>query len=790
MLLKKPGFTLVAVFTLALGIGANTAIFSVVNGVLLRSLPYRDDERIVTLWQNNLKNGVEREETSPANFLDWREQSQAFETIAAAEPFGFTLLDYGEPETFRGWMVSAGFFDILGTAALHGRTFAAEEYRQGNHQVIVLGYGLWQRRFGGDTAVIGQQFTINGQPHTIVGVMPPEFQFPPDREIWAPRLPRERDPQIRAASYIKVVARLKPGLTLDEAQQDMNLVAARLSEQHPQTNENVGALVVGLREYLVGQIRPALLILFAAVLLVLLIACANIANLLMVRATERSREFAIRAALGAGPSRILRQMLTESLLLAFTGGLGGLLLAGWLVEAIIALSPGNLPRLNQVTLNTGVMIFAFGVSALTALVFGLLPALAFSRPDLQEALKEGSRAQTAGGKRKLFRNALVVAEVALALVLVVGAGLLVRSFIELIKVDPGFAAEKAIALEASVGRQPVAERSAFFDQATERVSQLAGVEAVGATSALPFHDNQILLPTTVAIEGRPVGATGDEPTAYRINVTGDYFRALGVEIIEGRSFNQFDRADSPQVAIINRTMRERHWPNESAIGKKISFETAVGKVTAEIVGIVEDLRPTGYDSQPRPELYSPYSQSAIHLMTFLVRTTSEPEGLIAAVKEKIREVNKAQTFNSTYTLDQLVDKSIAQRRFNLLLLAGLAGLALVLAGVGLYGLLSYATAQRTHEIGVRMALGARPRDVLRMIVWDGFKLALIGAGAGVVAALLVTRLMSSLLFNVSATDGATYMAITLLLIAIALAACYIPARRATKVDPMVALRYE
>lgn len=789
-LFKSPGFTLTALLTLGLGIGACTAIFSVVNGVLLRPLPYREDERIVTLWQNNLKNGVEREETSPANFLDWREQAQAFEAVAAAHPFSFARFDGDEPERFRGWLVTEGFFDILQTPALYGRTFLSEEYEQGRHQVVILGYGIWQRRFGGDPGIIGQTCTLNEQPMTVVGVMPPEFQFPPDREIWAPRPPRERDSQIRGASYIRVVGRLKPGQTAAQAQQDLDHIAARLAEQYPQTNTDVGAVVLPLREYLVGKVRPALLILFAAVGCVLLVACANLANLLMARATARRREFVIRAALGARRSHLIRQSLTESLLLALGGAVLGVLLASWLLDLLVPLSADSLPRAEQITLSGGVLIFTLALAGLTAILAGLLPALQSSRPDLQEALKDGGRAAIGAGKRQLFGKALVVGEMALALVLVIGAGLLVRSFVELMQVDPGFATDKALALEVQVGRRSVADRAAFFEATREKLLTLPNVQAVGVTSALPFHDNQVMIPTALTVEGRPQGVAGSEPTAYQINVTDDYFQALGVPLLQGRLFNAFDRADSPPVLIINRALAARHWANEDPLGQKVTFASAGDTLTAEIVGIVADVRPTGYDSEPRPEIYAPYRQSPASLMTFLVRTTSEPTSLLPSIKEKIREVSALETFNSIYTLDQLVDKTIAPRRFNLLLMTTLAALALVLASLGLYGLLSYNTAQRTQEIGVRLALGAQVGDVLRLVVWDGMKLAMLGTAVGVLAALGLSQLLDKLLFNISAADPLTYVAISLTLIAVALVACYVPARRATRIDPLAALRYE
>ncbi|HKQ75459.1 MAG TPA: ABC transporter permease [Blastocatellia bacterium] len=789
VLLKRPGFTLVAALTLALGIGATTAMFSVVNGVLLRRLPYGDETRVVVLWQSNLKNGVEREETSPANFFDWRDRAQTLDIIAA-EPFAFTLIGHGEPESFRSWIVTAGFFDALNVTPLHGRTFAPEEYEPGKGQVIVIGYGLWQRRFGGDPNLVGRQLTLNGQPHTVVGILPPEFQYPPGRELWAPRQPRNSDRQARGASFIRTVGRLKPGRSVAEAQSEMNNIAANLAGEYPQTNAGVGVVVAPLREAVVGQARRGLLVMFGAVGFVLLISCANVASLWLSRMTERSRELAIRAALGAGRWRLTRQLLSESALLALLGGAGGALLAYGLVKAIVAFGPRDLPRLNQIELNPLALCFALAVSLLTALIFGLAPAAQILRPDLQESLRAEGRTMTGGRRQRLLRNALVVSEIALALTLLVGAGLLARSFIALLRVDPGFATERALALETMIGRNRNAEqRVALVEQTLPRVLSLPGVRAVGITSALPFHDNQAPTPASVTIEGR-ASLPGQDPTAYVINATPDYLRALGAPLLRGRELNQFDKADAAPVALINNSMAVRHWPMEDPTGKKLTLTAAGRVVTCEIVGVVGDVRPNGLDSVPRLEIYLPYAQFPAPLVTWVVRTTGDPLNELAAIKEKIREGNPTQTFLSIATMDQLVDRTISQRRFNLMLLGSFAALALILAAVGLYGLISYATARRTHEIGVRMALGAQSGDVLKLVIGQGIKLALIGALIGMGGSLAVTRLMRSLLFGVSAVDPLTYVVAPASLILVALVACWLPARRATKVDPMVALKYE
>src|SRR5262245_14209926 len=790
ILLSKPGFTLIATLTLALGIGTTTAPFSMVYSVLLRPLPYRDESRIVTLWQSNVKSGVEREETSPANFLDWRDRLQSCEAVAAIQPFGHSLIGSGEPERFRSWLVTENFFEILKVKPLYGRTFSAEEYGAGRGNVVVLGYGLWQQRFGGDPQIVGRQLTLNGRPHMVVGIMPPEFQYPPGRELWAPRGPREYDRQIRGGTYIKVIGRLKPGRTLAQGQAELTTIAAQLAAEYPQTNSNVSAVIVPLREIIVGQVRRGLLVLFGAVGFVLLIACANITSLLLARGAQRSRELAIRAALGAGRSRLIQQLLVESALLGVVGGASGVLLAYWLIDAIVMFSPGNLPRLEQIALYPQAGAFAAGITLLTALLFGLAPAIQMTRRDLNAALKDEGRGVQGGRSRQRLRHLLVALEMALALALLIGAGLLIRSYETLMRVDPGFATEGALTLEVQLGRDRTMEQMAtFVAEAEERLRSLPGVRAVGLTTALPFHDNRIVLPTNFSIAGR-AAAPGQEQTVYRLGVTPEYLPALGVPLLRGRSLTSFDKADSPPVALINQTLARRHWPLEDPLGKKIVFESFGRALNCEIVGVVGDVRPRGLDSEPQPEIYLPYAQDPFGSVTWLVRTAGDPLSLLSAVKAKIREVNPTQTIASTATLDQLLDRSSSARRFNLFLFGSFAALSLLLASIGLYGLISYATAQRTREIGIRMALGARGGDVLRLVIGQGMRLALTGVALGLAASWGLTRFMASLLFSVTPTDPLTFAGVSLLLLSVALVACWIPARRATKVDPLTALRIE
>lgn len=794
-LLKKPGFSLVAIIVLALGIGANTAIFSVVYGILLRPLPYKDPDRIITVWQNDPKTGVNQVDCSPANFIDWRDRNQVFEQMAVAEPFSHDLTGQGEPESFSSWLVSEGFFQVLGASVLYGRAFQADDYQPGNDRVVVIGHGLWQRRFGSDPNLVGQEILLRNQPHTVVGILPPAFNFPPEsrREVWAPRVQRDSDKQNRASTYMKVIARLKPGATLDQAREEMQAIASHLADEYPRTNAGTGITLVPLPEQLVGQVRSALLLLLGAVAFVLLIACANVASLLLVRGAERHREMAIRAALGANRIRLVRQMFTESFLLAMTGGLGGILLAIWGVDLIVAISPKDLPRLGEVGIDRSVLAFTFAVSVITAIIFGLAPSIQFSKPDLQESLKEGGRTATDGARRHLFRNALVVTEIALALVLLVGAGLLIRSFTRLTRVDPGFVSERAVALEVHVwskSRTPE-QRAAFFDQALQRISELPGVQSAGTVLALPFvgDANSIDIDPTFTIAGRPPFLEGQEPTAYLSFTGGDYFKAIGIPLLAGRFFTKFDNQDAQVAFLISESMARRHFPDEDPVGKRMTVNYARG-ITGEVIGVVGDVRHSGFDSEPRPEIYMHHPQYPYGSMTFVVRTTTDPAAVIPAIKNEIWAVRSDQAISSIATLEELVSKTLEHRRFNLLLLSLFAAIALILAAVGIYGLISFSTSQRTHEIGVRMALGARASDIWKLIIGRGLLLILAGLCTGLAASLVLTRLLAGMLYGVSATDLTTFTAVSLLLGAVGLVACYIPARRAMKVDPMIALRYE
>lgn len=800
MLLKNPGFTFVAVLVLALGIGANTALFSVVNGVLLRPLPYSDPERIVTLWERNERDGIMRDDVSPANFLDWQERATAFSEIAFANPFSFDYTGGDEPEVLHNALVSRGFFQILGTNALHGRTFLPEEYEAGKSQVVVLGHGLWQRRFGGDPKIVGRTLTLDDKPYTVVGVMPPEFRlhlFDKPEEMWSPQVLTEDLRRQRKATYLKVIARLKPGATVEGARAEMDGIAARLGEEHPSTNQGVGITTITLPEQMTGAWRPALLVLLGAVGFVLLIACANVASLLLARGAAREREFAIRGAVGASRLRLVQQLLTENLMLAALGCAGGLAFAAWGVDLIVALNPTDIPRIEQVGLDGATLGFAIGVSLITALIFGLVPALAYSKTDLNLSLKESGRGTTTGLAGSRLRGGLVVIEIALSFVLLIGAGLLLRSFVRLLRVDPGFASDKVIALQSFIWDKYATpeQRTAYVNEALERIKSLPGVEAAGVTTALPLLESSSTTSVPLIIEGQPAPPAGQEPVAQSTIATGDYFPAMGARLVDGRLFNQFDTKDSMRVALINETMRRRYWANEDPLGRKFTVRNTRGEgqpaITLEVVGVVGDLRHEGLDKEPRPEFFRPHTQSPSGSIIFVVRTgVVEPASLIPSLKARLWEMNRTQPFYYVSTMEQLLSDSLKARRFSLTLLALFAALALVLAVTGIYGVMSFTAGRRTHEIGVRMALGAGRLDVLKLVIGQGMRLALVGVAIGSIASLALTRVMSSLLYGVSASDPATFAGIALLLTVVAFLACYFPARRAARVDPLAALRHE
>ena len=788
ILVKHPGFTLVAVLTLALGIGANTAIFSIVNAVLLRPFPYHAPEELVTLGEF-----VPRGNVSYPNFVDWRAQSTLFEAVSAVrsnESYNFT--GTGEPERVQGRLVSAGFFSLLGMKPILGRDFVPEDDHPGANPTVVLGYSFWSRRFGNDPNIVGKQITLNNRGYTVVGVAPQNFQYGLDDISIPIGLSAERFKNRGSDPGIAVVARLKPNVSQQQAQAETEMVYARMEQQYPDTNTGRRGVLLSLHETIVGDVRRPLLILLGAVSLVLLIACANVANLLLVRASTRRREMSVRVALGANRSRIIRQLLTESLLLALIGAVLGTLLALWGTNFIANQLPDGIPRLAEASVDVRVLGFTLGVSLLTGLLFGLAPALQASRLNLTEALKEGDRG-SAGGRGRL-RSVLVVSEVALTLTLLVGAGLLIQSFRRVLQVDPGFESHNLLTMQVSVNNPDGQQVSTFFNQLQENVRKLPGVRSVAISNGLPLAGANH---PTFFIQGRPLPEKGKEPGAIRYTVSPDYFQTMGIELLKGRGFTAHETPSTPLTVVIDEALA-RHFENQDPIGQRIS-QSSSGTPAYEIIGVVRHVQQYNLDEPAiqTPQFYLNFNQIPIDRLpgstrriNLLTRTDVEPTSLTSAVRGQITALNKDQPVFNVRTMDQIVAQSVAPRRFSMMLLAVFAIVALVLASIGLYGMMSYSVAQRTREIGLRMTLGAQRGNVLRLVIGHGMKLALAGVSIGLIAALALTRTMKNLLFGVSATDPLTFVAIALLLALVALLACWVPARRATKVDPMIALRYE
>jgi putative ABC transport system permease protein len=800
MLLKTPAFTFVAVLALALGIGANTAIFSVVNAVLLRPLPYADPDRLVLLWQYTSRlPDLDRMFVSYPDYLDWRDQNQAFEHLAVFRDGGANLTGGDGPERIQVAEASASIFPILGVPPLIGRGFLPEEDQPGAGRTAVISHGLWQRRFGSDPGMVGQAVTLDGEAYTVVGVMPPGFRFPeqtPPIDLWVPV-------GLNAASRsftsrgnhpgLLAIGLLKPGVTFAQAQEDMAGVTRRLAEQYPNTNGDTVARMTTLTEEVVGDVRPALLVLLGGIGFVLLIACANVANLLLARALGRQREIAIRAALGASRARIICQLLTESAVLAAMGGAAGLVVALWGVDVLVAVSPESIPRLRETGVDASVLVFTLAVSLLTGLVFGLVPALQVSRPDLSDALKEGSRSATDGLRRNRVRSTLVVTELALALVLLAGAGLMMRSFARLLDVDPGFNPEGILAAGVplpSVKYPEDVQRVAFFERVRERVRELPGVVAASVVSEPPISGGA--WQTGYAVEGREQ-PQGTLPLFTDVVVVSpDYFRAVGIPVRAGREFASRDGAGAPAVALIDETMARKIFPGEDPLGKRLSIDADEegNPVWLEIVGIVGHVKHYGLDRDARTQIYLPHAQMPLLDMTIVARTKGDPAALAQAVRGEVLAVDADQPLSYLSPMSEFVADSLAQRRFSMVLLGIFAVVALLLSAVGIYGVMAYSVTQRTHEIGIRMALGAERGDVTRLIVRHGMAVAFVGIAAGAGAAFALSRFISGLLFEVSPTDPATFAGVAALLVGVAFLACYLPARRAARIDPMVALRHE
>jgi putative ABC transport system permease protein len=797
MLARSPGSTAAAMIALALGIGANSAIFSVVNAVLLRPLPYKDASRLIVIWETKLSKGILQEKVSPPDYRDWVEQQRVFEKIAALREQPAVLTGGQLPERVETALISPSAFELLGVKAGLGRTFLSEEAEPGRNRVALLSYGFWQRRFGGDSGVLGKKAIVDGNSLTIVGVMPRDFRLlDTPSELWTPYTLDAKELSQRGFRTLRVIGRLKPGVSLEQASAEMRSIAGRIERQYADTNTGYSTKIVALRDQLVGDIGPTLWTLLGAVVFVLLIACANVASLLLARASSRDKEIVLRMALGANPARVLRQLLTESVLLAVAGGLLGLALAAWGIAMLAQFGPANLPRLAEINIDWRVMAFTLTASLATGIIFGLAPALLTVRTDLNSVLKTSGRGNTGSRTRALWRNALVTSEIASCVVLLTGAGLLIRSFLQLESVNPGFRPDHVLTMqialpETSYSGQKVA---LFYHQLVDRLQALAGTQYAGIARNLPLSGADASL--NFVVENRPVESAAEQSRAKYRAASADYFAALGIPLLRGRYFDGTDGEKTPAVVIINNTMARRFWPGEDPIGKrmKAGFD---GSQWCAIVGIVGDVKHTGLDAATNAEMYYHYLQIPPELMgfvegtmTLVLRTQAEPNSMVGAVRGEVQKLDPDLAVFNVKTMQDLLGGSLAQPRFRTLLLGVFACMALILAATGLYGVIAYAVTQRTNELGVRMALGAQKSDVLKMVVGEGAQLAAVGIGIGLVVAFPLMRIISRLLFGVNAADPLTFAATSSLILLVALAASYLPALKAIKVDPLVALRHE
>lgn len=795
VMVKSPGFTLAAVLALALGIGVNTVIFGIVNGVLLRPLPYHDSTRLMSLNQINPNQSSETFPVSTPNFIDWKRQAQSFEQLAAyrsGSSASFNLTAEGsDPERIRGLAVSSNLFSALGINPLRGSTFQPEHDQNGN--VVMLSHDLWQRRFSADPNIVGKTITLNGQGYLVMGVMPATFEFPVQTEkveLWVPLVftAEEQSEELRGLHRLGVIGRLKPGVTEQQAQSEMTTIARRLAEQYPQVNANITARVVPMLDEVVGNVRPALFILLAAVGCVLLIACANVANLLLARATGRSKEIAIRVALGARRGRIIRQLLTESVLLALAGGVLGLLLAVGAIYLLFYINPDSIPRLEEVGIDVRVLGFTFLVSLLTGILFGIAPAIQASKGDINETLKEETGKASAGLHKSRIRNVLVVSEVALALLLLISAGLLIKSFLNLQRIDPGFNARNVLTVRVPLPANKYSEppqARAFYQQLLDRVKGLPGVEHAGVTTSIPLTGwNSIF---SFEIPGRPAPPPGQTLEAEFIAISPDYMGAMGIPLLRGRLLSESDSKTSPSVILINETMARKHWPNEEAVGKQVK----VGPFMRDIAGVVSDVKQDGLNVPSREQIYaSIYQVPSPASKILVVRSSTEPRNLIGAVRKEVLAVDHDQPITNIRTMEEVFADSISKPRLYMILLSVFAAVALALAVIGIYSVLAYSVSQRTQEIGIRMALGAQPRDVLRLVVGQGMLLALLGIVIGLVAAFFMSRAMASMIEGISSRDLTIFAGTPIVLAIVSLLACFIPARRAARLSPIIALRYQ
>ncbi|HXD34163.1 MAG TPA: ABC transporter permease [Pyrinomonadaceae bacterium] len=790
MLTKKPLFSIVAVITLALGIGANTAIFSVVNAVLLRALPYHNSDRLVVL--STISPGGDLDGMSAAEREDYLAQMKSLEDGAGFQSQSVNVTGNDRPDRIRGAFVSASFFQFFNLNPIVGRTLAPGEDRKGAEKLVVVNEKMWRERLGSDTNLSNKKLILNGEPYSVIGVIAESFKQPMDPEVEAwmplssfPGFPA--NPAQRDARFMFVMGHLKPGVTLDQAAAEMRSIASQQAQAYPKENAGRGSRVEFFRELMIRDVRPMLWLLFAAVAVILLIACANLANLLLARGLARQREIAVRAALGASRWRLIRQLLTETTLLSLCGGIGGLLLAHWGLYALLKI-PQNFVQVAEAKLETRVLLFAIGVSLITGWLFGLVPALQLARPQLQSFLKEGGRGSGEGARWNRVRGGFVVAQVALSLLLLVNAGLLIRSFDKLLKVNVGFKPERLLSLEYRLPRNKYKEPAAqwnFHRQVIEKIKEVPGVESASLVRGLPFSGNGGT--TAITLPDREAPPKGQEPEVMYNTAMPNYFETIGIPLLKGRTFGNEDQLNSPAVVIVNQFMAQRYWPNQDPLGKQIKFQDGS---LGTIVGVVGDAKHYWLEESQRSQVYGAYSQDPGIFATAVIRTTVEPMSLAEPVRQAVWKIDSDQPMWKIRTVEFLVNRSVADRKFLLALMGIFASLALVLTVIGLYGVISYLVNQRTQEIGIRMALGAQMGDILRMVLKQGMLLVLLGVGIGLAAAWLMTRLIARLLFQVSATDPVTFVGISVLLVVVALLACYLPARRATKVDPLVALHYE
>jgi putative ABC transport system permease protein len=790
-LLKNPGFTGIAVITLALGIGANSAIFSVINAVLFQPLPFPEPHRLVGVYQ--VWKGT-RNVISPSNFLDIRQQTRTLEDAAALDSTEFTLTGGGDPLRLRGSEVSATFFDVLRVRPLLGRTFAPDENEPGKDKVVVLGHSLWQQRFGSRADAVGSSIVLDGHPRTIVGVMPPGFSYPAEQQLWVPIEYTDDTRKARGAWYLSAIARLKAGVSPEQSASEVATLGKALEQAYPDENTDVGFTTFPLHEAIVGDLRPALLVLLGAVGFVLLIACANVANLLLARAVARETELAVRTALGAGRRRLVRQLLTESLVLGITGGLIGLLVAFWGSDLLVSLQPEGIPRLNEVRIDRQVVMFTMAISLVTGIIFGALPALQMTRGSLSASLKEGGRGNMAAAGSARLRGTLIVAEMALAVTLLAGAGLLIKSFGKLQAVDPGFRPQDTLSFELSLPSTQYEKDPqiiAFFERLTARIEALPGVTSVGGVMGLPLSGMRFNI--SFKVEGRPDAAPGQQPAMEVRVATADYFRTLGVPLKRGRLFTEADTADAARVVVLSEAAAKKFFPNEDPLGKRIDMgwtREDESRAGGEVVGIVGDVKELGLDEEFPAEIYLPMRQWPVGRMAIVARTAVPPLTLAGEVKQAVQELDANLPVNEIRTVEAVVAESIAQPRFYMLLLGAFAAVALVLAAIGIFGVMSYTVSQRTREIGIRMALGAQGGSVVSMVVRQAMVLASAGLIVGLLAAVALSRTIATLLFDMSPTDPATFATVTGLLAGVAFLASYLPARRAASVDPIEALRAE